>query len=196
MAGYWRQAAQKSSVMASCCTFANLSPDHAPTSSRNNTQDTRKGLEEVGMGRKSTFNDKDAAEIVARLSKGEPLAVICRDDWLPCDDTVRNWADANPAFARDIARAREAGFDALAAECLQIAEDGSHDYKHKKRANGEEYEEFDAEHVQRSKLRIETRLKLLAKWDPKRYGDKVTQEHTGAEGGPIMLVTGVPRAND
>ena len=45
------------------------------------------------MGRKSTFNDKDAAEIVARLSKGEPLAVICRDDWLPTDRTVRNWAE-------------------------------------------------------------------------------------------------------
>jgi len=54
------------------------------------------------------------AEIVARLSKGEPLAVICRDEHMPCDDTVRNWQDADPAFARAIARAREAGFDAIA----------------------------------------------------------------------------------
>jgi hypothetical protein len=67
-----------------------------------------------------------------------------------------------------IARARESGFDYLAAECLEIAEDGSNDYMASKHGPV-----LDTEHVQRSKLRIETRLKLLAKWDPKRYGDKV-----------------------
>lgn len=148
------------------------------------------------MGRKSTFNEKDAAEIVARLSKGEPLTIICRDEWLPCDDTVRNWADANPAFARDIARAREAGFDAIALEALDIADDASRDTKWIKTEGGGERAQADSEWISRSKLRVETRLKLLAKWDPKRYGDKIQQEHTGAEGGPIMLVTGVPRAGD
>ena len=34
----------------------------------------------------------------------------------------------------------------------------------------------NAEHIQRSKLRIETRLKLLAKWNPKKYGDKLALE--------------------
>lgn len=125
------------------------------------------------MGRKSTFNDKDAEEIVSRLSKGEPMAVICRDDWLPTDRTVRNWIEADPAFASAIARAREDGFDSLAYECLEIAEDGSRDYAEKERPDGTKHEAFDSEHVQRSKLRIETRLKLLAKWDPKRYGERL-----------------------
>lgn len=106
------------------------------------------------MGRQSTFNEKDAAEIVARLSKGEPLAVICRTEGMPCDDTVRNWADSNQEFGRRIVRAREAGFDAIALECLDIAND----------KEGE---------VQRDKLRVDTRLKLLAKWDPKRYGERL-----------------------
>jgi hypothetical protein len=136
-------------------------------------------------GRPSKYTDEIATEIGDRLAKGEPLAAICRDDHMPSDRTVRNWMEQDAAFSSAIARAREVGFDALAAQCLEIAEDGSHDYKHKKRANGEEYEEFDSEHVQRSKLRIETRLKLLAKWDPKRYGDKVALEHTGKDGGPI-----------
>ena len=133
------------------------------------------------MGRQTTFNEKDAAEIVGRLSKGEPLTHICRDDWLPCDDTVRNWAEANPAFARDIARAREAGFDEIAMDCLAIADDTSGDTK--SGPNGEE--QCNSEWISRSRLRVETRLKLLAKWDPKRYGDKVTQEHVGQDGGPI-----------
>lgn len=128
-------------------------------------------------GRKSTFNEKDAAEIVARLSKGEPLAVICRDEWLPSDDTVRNWADANEAFARSIARAREAGFDQIALDALAIADETENDDKW----GGEngETRQANSEWISRSKLRVETRLKLLAKWDPKRYGDKVGVEHTG-----------------
>lgn len=136
------------------------------------------------MGRKSTFNPKDAAEIVSRLKKGEPLTHICADERLPCDDTVRNWADANADFARDIARAREAGFDAIALECLYIADDTSGDTK-MVGAGGEEREAANTEWISRSKLRVETRLKLLAKWDPKRYGDKVTQELTGPNGAPL-----------
>ena len=31
---------------------------------------------------------------------------------------------------------------------------------------------LNGEHVQRSKLRIETRLKLLACWNPSKYGNK------------------------
>lgn len=43
----------------------------------------------------------------------------------------------------------------------------------------------DKEWMLRSKLRVETRLKLLAKWDPKRYGEKITQEISGPDGGPV-----------
>lgn len=122
------------------------------------------------MGRKSTYNAKDAAEIVARLSKGEPMTHICADDWLPTDRTVRTWVEAHPEFASDIARAREAGFDAIALECLAIADHTANDTKFVGEA---ETSVCNAEWISRSKLRVETRLKLLAKWDPKRYGDKV-----------------------
>lgn len=47
-------------------------------------------------------------------------------------------------------------------------------------------ERIDPASVAWAKSRAEQRLKLLAKWDPKRYGDKITQEHTGADGGPIQ----------
>lgn len=136
------------------------------------------------MGRPSDFTQALAEEICERLAKGEPLAQICRDDHMPSDRTVRNWREADAEFSSAIACAREAGFDALAAECLEIAEDGAHDYKTKKRSNGEEYEEFDSEHVQRSKLRIDTRLKLLAKWDPKRYGEKLDLTSTDGSMSP------------
>jgi hypothetical protein len=69
-----------------------------------------------------------------------------------------------------IARAREVGYDAIAEECLNIADDASNDWMERTGEKGAGWM-LNGEHVQRSKLRIETRLKLLAKWSNK-YSDK------------------------
>ncbi len=119
-------------------------------------------------GRPSKYTPKLVEDICARLAKGEPLAVICRDEGMPHPSTVRDWMDAKPDVSRLIARAREDGEDWIAAECLAIAEDGSQDYVLAKTGPI-----LDTEHVSRSKLRIETRLKLLAKWNPRKWGEKV-----------------------
>lgn len=137
------------------------------------------------IGRPSKLTPAVVVEITKRLSEGEPLAVICRDEHMPTDRTVRTWVETDALVSSAIAHAREAGFDALAHECLEIAEDGSRDYIEKTNADGSTYEAFNGEHVQRSKLRIETRLKLLAKWDPKRYGDKVAVVGGGPDDSPI-----------
>ncbi len=133
-------------------------------------------------GPKSTFNIKDATEIVKRLSKGEPLASICRDDHMPAVRTVSDWKDFSPKFAADFVRARDEGFDAIAADCLEIADDKSGDIRIVGGEDDEGREVCNTEFVQRSKLRIETRLRLLAKWDPKRYGDKQQLEHSDPQG--------------
>lgn len=106
--------------------------------------------------------------VIAGLRIGTPLTVICSAEGMPCDDTVRNWADADEQLARAIARAREVGFDQIAMDALAIADETKHDTK--KLENGQEAP--NSEWITRSRLRVDTRLKLLAKWDPKRYGDK------------------------
>jgi hypothetical protein len=138
-------------------------------------------------GRPSSFTQEVADEIISRLSKGEPLEKICRDDHLPPVRTVNHWREANAAFMADIARAREEGYDALAAQCLDIADETAFDT-----IIGENGDRANTEWISRSKLRVETRLKLLAKWDPKRYGDKTTTELTGPNGGPVEF-TGITR---
>lgn len=55
--------------------------------------------------------------------------------------------------------------------------------------------------VAHTKLRVEHRLKLLAKWSPKKYGDKVQAELTGLDGGAIAVQSTVtfvqpPRRDD
>lgn len=118
--------------------------------------------------------------ILARLSKGEPLAQICRDEGMPDSSTWRDWCAADEALGIAYARARDEGFDAIALDSLQIMDASPERYM------TELGERIDPASVAWAKSRAEQRLKLLAKWDPKRYGDKITQEHTGADGGPIQ----------
>jgi len=131
------------------------------------------------------YDEATANAIAERIATGEPLEAICRTlPGAPTSRTIHSWINDNPAFASDIARARAVGHDAIAADCLTIADDSSRDY-----VQTEDGPRFDAEHVQRAKLRIETRLKLLSKWD-KRYGDRTALELTGANGSDLFANLG------
>lgn len=134
--------------------------------------------------------DKQIDEIIERISSGEPLRQICRDPHMPKWRTVYEWlktaenavdvsTDENNFFAR-FALARCLGEDAIAQECLEIADDASNDYMDTRYGP-----RVDKEHIQRSKLRIETRLKLLAKWNPKRYGERVDLSSTDGSMSPV-----------
>jgi hypothetical protein len=81
---------------------------------------------------------------------------------------------ADSDFAGRIARAREVGADAIAEDILDIVDDSRNDWMEKNDRDGNciGYQ-LNGDHVQRSKLRAEMRLKLLAKWQPKKYGDKI-----------------------
>jgi hypothetical protein len=114
--------------------------------------------------------EREAAidKVLKGLRIGTPLTVICSEEGMPDDDTIRDWAAVDQVLSRDIARARESGHDAIAMEALAIADETTHD-THK----GKDGQEIaNSEWIARSRLRVDTRLKLLAKWDPKRYGDK------------------------
>lgn len=118
----------------------------------------------------STYTDEIAEEICTRVSEGEPLEVICRSDGMPARRTVHDWLKTQAEFAAKYADARALGFDSIAVEALNIADDGRRDYT----VDADGREVVDHDHIQRSKLRVDTRLKLLSKWDPKRYGDRQT----------------------
>lgn len=134
------------------------------------------------MGRKSTFTEKIAAEICERLAQGEPLAVICRDAHMPAVRTVGDWKLERKEFGADFARARLEGFDALAAQCLEISDNEEHDWQMTRKGAV-----TDEVAIGRAKLQVETRLKLLAKWYPTKYGDRTHMELTGASGGPVQI---------
>lgn len=123
--------------------------------------------------------------IINGLCDGVPLRELCRQEGMPNWRTVYSWISSDEELAARIAHARELGFDAIAEDILDIADDGTNDWVTRKNSRGNTEVVLNTDHVQRSKLRIETRLKLLAKWNPKKYGDKSTTELTGADGGAI-----------
>lgn len=137
----------------------------------------KKAEPKAPRGRPSKYTPELAKEICDRLSEGTPLAEICRDEHMPAVRTVSDWKTSHPDFSADFAHARDEGYDAIALQCLQIADETEFDTIPTK-----EGDRANTEWISRSKLRVETRLKLLAKWDPKRYGDKLETTHKGAIG--------------
>lgn len=128
-------------------------------------------------GRPSSYTEEIAARVCAEMAEGKSLRSICRDEALPPESTVRNWAvEDREGFAARYARAREAQMDALAEDLLDIADDGSNDTYTKD--DGTELVNHD--HIARSKLRVDTRKWLMAKIAPKKYGEKLDLEHSGA----------------
>ena len=122
------------------------------------------------MNSRSTYRPEIAAEICTRLAEGEPLRQICRDPHMPAWQTVYDWIRADNEFASRIARARELGFDAIAEEALEIANTPVMGEEHEETEDG--YKVKRADMLGHRKLQIYTRLQLLAKWCPQKYGEK------------------------
>lgn len=137
--------------------------------------------------------DELVPEICARLAQGEPLAQICRDPHMPGVTTVWEWQHADKSIAESIARAREAGHDVLAAQCLEIANTPVIGEEQTTKADGT-VEVKRGDMLGHRKLQIETRLKLLAKWDPKRYGERQAVEHSVSEDTAAILAAARRRA--
>lgn len=140
------------------------------------------------IGRPSDFTEEIGDHICERLCEGESLRSICLDEGMPSRSAVFRWLaigneeGADPSFSRfrdQYTRAREEQADTIFDECLQIADDATNDYMDKKNSEGEVIgQALNTEHVQRSKLRIDTRKWMAGKMRPKKYGDKLEVEQT------------------
>jgi hypothetical protein len=119
------------------------------------------------IGRPSKYTPELAAEICKRLSNGEPLRQICRDDHMPSWVSVYSWMSLDATLSERIAQAREAGQDAMAEKAYAEM------YDEPERMLTEGGGRIDPGYVQLVKARAEITLKLLAKWNPKRYGDRI-----------------------
>lgn len=139
------------------------------------------------MARPSDYSPELIATICERLSLGESLREICLSEEMPDKSTVMRWLSKHEEFRDQYAHAREAQADHWADEILEIADDGTNDWTERQNRDGSTQEVIDSEHINRSRLRVDTRKWLMARMAPKKYGDKVTQEVTGNDGGPLVV---------
>ncbi len=159
-------------------------PAMSTTSSKTRTDKRkakRKPKARRGPGRPTRYTPKVAADICTRLAGGEGLRSICDDAAMPARSTVTGWLfdGEHEDFMDQYARAREAQAEVWADEIVSIADDSSSDVTTDK--DGKEI--VNHEHIQRSRLRVDTRKWVASKLLPKRYGDKL--QPTGEGGGPV-----------
>lgn len=127
---------------------------------------TKKTAGKKPTGRPSIYDKAVVDTILEKIRQGESLASICKPDNMPAASTFRLWVaeDIDNLSARS-ARAYEVGYDAIADQCVEIADEEPDIHP----ITGAK----DSASVQHKRLRIDTRLRLLGKWSPKKYGDKL-----------------------
>ncbi len=119
--------------------------------------------------------------ICDRIATGESLRSVCKDDDMPNQTTVFKWLANSDVLSKQYARAREAQADAIFDEALDIADDSRNDWMER---NDPENPGWIAngEHIQRARLRIDTRKWMAGKLRPKTYGDKIEVDNTSSDG--------------
>lgn len=124
--------------------------------------------------------EKIKEQIVGWLSEGKTLRDFCRQEEMPSFGAIYRWLQEDKDFEARFAHARVIGHDSIAEECASLADTeplAVFDEAGNKR--------YDPGSIAWRKMQIETRLKLLAKWNPKKYGDKTIL--AGDDEAPVVV---------
>jgi transposase-like protein len=149
--------------------------------------------EPAPVGRPSTYSPELASRICDRLVEGISVREVCEGVDMPAPSTVFLWLQKHKEFSEQYARALEARTEAMADDILEIADNGTNDFKVRTLADGTADLVVDSDHIQRSRLRIDARKWLMSKMAPKKYGDKIENTIQGPEGGPVQVVSKIER---
>lgn len=125
---------------------------------------TKKNTGAKPVGRPSKFTPALADNICERIANGESLRNICRDAAMPNQDTVHSWLNKDKEFSEQYTRARARQEDSYFEDLIEIA-DGVIP---------------DAAEVAKARVQIDARKWVLSRMNPKKYGDKVQTELSGA----------------
>lgn len=107
------------------------------------------------------YNETIASEILDRVVEGETISKIGRIEYMPSHMTIRSWIIENKdGFGDAYKYAQKLRIQFMTEEVLDIADDSTNDYVEKASKDGTVGSAFDREHVQRSKLRVDARLKI------------------------------------
>lgn len=115
----------------------------------------------------TSFNQKLFDRICERIAGGESLRAICKTKDYPVQRTVLRWVAKDEKLAAQYAEAQNMRAEHYFDEIIDIADKGAD--------------------PQKTRVQIDARKWVLARMNPKKYGDKFTQELTGADGGALVV---------
>ena len=115
-------------------------------------------------GRPTQYTPEIGDFICEQISRKRALASICdSDNSLPCARTVYRWLREHEEFCQNYIIAKDDQAEFLAEDTLEISDDLEIDPQHKR-------------------IMVDTRKWLASKFKPKKYGDKIYNEHSGYVG--------------
>lgn len=123
------------------------------------------------MAQASKYTKKDGDTICSGLAVGKSLMAICKEHGISYE-AAKRWERDIDEHATASLRAREIGCHALAEQCLEIADTPLIGEIRTTKADGAveiRHEDMTAHR----RMQIDTRMRLIGKWLPKVYGDKV-----------------------
>jgi hypothetical protein len=130
-------------------------------------------IEGKKKGRPEIYTNELGEIVLSRLKGGESLIDICKDESLPNRETVYRWTVDNKDFSDAYYEAR-AGRAAWRADEIDRM---THNI------------EAGLIEPVPAKIILDTYKWQLARENPRRYGDKVTAELTGKDGGAIEITS-------
>jgi hypothetical protein len=129
--------------------------------------------EQIKIKDKIDYSEELATEICERISAGELLINICKDEHMPTVRRCNVWLKNNDDFSqiyRDSINDRLSIFE---EQVIQIADDAANDLRTIIK-NGKEIKQIDAEVIARAKLRVDVRFRHLKAGRPNKWGDTST----------------------
>lgn len=157
----------------------------------------------------TTYTEEVGDMICARIAEGDLLTAMCREEGMPAVRTVTGWlmdsragGQVPASFQENYTKAREQSAYVREDEITEISDDGRNDWMDRViNGDGDTVRVVDHEHIQRSKLRVDSRRWLLSHLQPGKYGDRVAHQMLGKDGKPseprcIVIVDGAPGSED
>lgn len=113
------------------------------------------------------FSQEIADRICDEIAGGKSLRAICQQKGMPTRKAVDLWLGSNEAFRAQYAHARSLQADFYADQIVEIADKTTDPIK--------------------ARLQIDARKWTAAKLLPKKYGERILNEHSGPDGGPVAV---------
>lgn len=144
------------------------------------------------MARPTIYTEELAQEICDHIADGKSLNKLCKLDNMPERMTIYRWLDANEQFCDKYRAARERQAQSFQDDILDIADDGINDTV----IDGEGNERVHHDHIRRSDIRIKTRMWLMERMAPRKYGKYIKDEDSKESDEPQKVVIEVKDARN